>query len=220
MPTPRSSATAFTSSDYLVVVGGQNKEGEVVNVVEVLHIPTCRWETASGLPKNFAGQSAAVCGDEVYLVGGLNETGPTTCVYRALLPKVFTSCRYFSMFASTDWEGNIWKEVAKCPFALMTAVCIDDHLIAIGGQEVTNSSEQPSGLIWLYNCEEDYWSPIQKLPSERQLCCATILPDHRLVVVGGYPHLTRVDMAEHHSMLFPSLSSTTTSACDMVMDHF
>ena len=65
LPTPRSSAAAFVYGDYLVVAGGQNEDGDSVNVVEVLNITTQKWETSTRLPAKLAGQSVAVCGDLV-----------------------------------------------------------------------------------------------------------------------------------------------------------
>ena len=196
MPTPRASTAAFVSGNYLVVVGGQKRDGEIVNTVEVLHIPSAKWETASGLPENYAGQSVALAADEVCLVGGSSEGGAGTSVFVASIPKILSSCRFFSLFANTDRSGKIWRQVANCPFTLMTALCIEDQYLTLGGQEVTNASEQPAGIIWMYGREENTWTPIQRLPSARQLCCAAILPDHRLVVLGGLPRFTTVDIAE------------------------
>ena len=196
MPTPRASAAAFVAGDYLMVNGGQKRDGEVVNTMEVLHIPTLKWESAARLPENLAGQSVAICGDEIFLIGGLDGEGARMSVYVAPIQKVISSCHFFSVFTSTDRTGRIWKQLANCPFTLMTAVCVGDQLFTIGGQEVTKTTEQPAGLIWLYSRQENTWSPVQRLPSARQLCCAAVLPDHRLVVIGGGPRFTTVDIAE------------------------
>ena len=196
MPTPRASAAAFVVGDYLIVSGGQKGEGEVTNAMEVLHIPSQKWEAAARLPQSLAGQSVAVCSNEVFLVGGLDEEGATVSVYTATIPKILSSCRFFSLFTTTDRVGRIWKQLFDCPFSLMTIVCISEHLFAIGGQEVTKTTEQPAGLIWMYSREQNTWTPVQRLPSARQLCCAAVLPDHRLVVVGGDPRFTIVEIAE------------------------
>ena len=196
LPTPRASAAAFVSGDYLVVVGGQRGVGELVNAVEVLHIPSLRWETATRLPQGMAGQSVAVCGDKVCLLGGIDEAGPTTSVYLASIQKILSSCRFFSLFAGTDRTGQLWRQLPDSPFPLMTVVSFEDNLFAVGGREITGACEQPAGLIWLYNQEEGTWSPVQSLPSSRQLCSASILPDHRLVIAGGLPQFTTIDVAQ------------------------
>ena len=196
MPTPRASAAAFVVGDYLIVSGGQKGEGEVTNAMEVLHIPSQKWEAAARLPESLAGQSVAVCSNEVFLVGGLDAEGAKVSVYTATIPKILSSCRLFSLFTTTDRAGRIWRQLFDCPFSLMTIVCINEHLFAIGGQEVTKATEQPAGLIWMYSRERNTWTPVQRLPSARQLCCAAVLPDHRLVVVGGDPQFTSVEIAE------------------------
>ena len=200
LPTPRASAAAFVSGDYLVVIGGERRVGELVNVVEVLHIPSSRWEAATRLPQGMAGQSVALCGNEVYLLGGIDKTGPTTKVYVASIPKILSSCRFFSLFAGTDRTGQLWRQLSDSPFPLMTAISFEENLFGLGGQEVTGGGEQPAGLIWLCSLEEEegegVWSPVQRLPSGRQLCCAAVLPDHRLVIAGGLPQFTTVDIAQ------------------------
>ena len=196
LPTPRASAAAFVSGDYLVVVGGQSGVGELANTVDVLHIPSSRWEAATRLPQGMAGQSVAVCGNEVCLLGGIDETGATTSVYLASIQKILSSCRFFSMFAGTDRTGQLWRQLADSPFPLMAAISFEDHLFAVGGREITSTSEQPACLMWLCNTGEGTWSPVQRLPSGRQLCCATVLPDHQLVIAGGLPQFTTIDIAQ------------------------
>lgn len=197
MPTPRASATAFVTSDYVIVIGGQKKNGKLVNIVEVLHVPSSRWEVATPLPESMAGQSVAVCGDMVYLIGGINQARvPSTSVYVASIPQILSSCHFFSFLVSTDNNGRIWKQLSDCPYPLMTAISFEDQIFVLGGQEITNASEQPAAILWCLNQEENTWTPVQELPSARQLCCATILPDYTLVIAGGLPHFTTVDIAK------------------------
>ena len=201
MPTPRASAAAFVTGDYLVVVGGQRPGGELVNVIEVLHIPSCRWETATRLPQSMAGQSIALCSDKVCLLGGIDTDGPTTSVYLASVPNLLSSCHFLPLFAGTHTTGKLWRRISDCPFPLMTAVSFGDQILALGGQEITSTGDAPAAILWLCSQEVEeqcQWCPIQRLPSGRQLCCAAILPDHQLVIAGGLPHFNTIDIAEIH----------------------
>ncbi len=196
IPTPRSSAAAFICGDYLIVVGGQSEDGEALGVTEVLHIPTRTWETAVRLPEKIAGQSVAVSGDIVYLVGGSNGPNCLRSIYTASVRKIIASCRHFSLFSSVDRSSKVWKKLADCPFTMMVATCNGDQLLALGGNEVTKASNHAAEWIWLYEPELNVWTPVQSMPSARKLCCATLLEDTSLVVAGGDPDFSRIDIAE------------------------
>lgn len=196
LPSVRSSAAAFVCGDYLIVIGGQNEEGEALGLIEVLHIPTRTWEVAARLPEKIAGQSVALSGDIVYLVGGSNGPNCLQSVYTASVRKIIASCRHFSLFSSVEKSNKFWKKLADCPFTKMVATCNGDQLLALGGNEVTKTSDHAAELIWLYEPELNIWTPVQSMPSPRQLCCATILEDSSLVVAGGDPDFIRIDIAE------------------------
>ena len=200
LPTPRSSASAFVYSDYLVVIGGQNDNGDPLNIVEVLHIPTQTWEAASHLPIKVAGASVVVCGDIAYLVGGYNGTLCLQGVYCASVRSILASCRRFSIFASLSEKTisqGIWKQLHDCPFTKMTALCSGNQLLAFGGEEVTKAAKShPAEWIWCYDSEENTWTPVQGMPSARRLCCVTMLPNNNMVIIGGEPDFCRIDIAE------------------------
>ena len=196
IPTPRSSAAAFVYGEYLIVVGGQNSDGDAVNVVEVLHITTQTWETASRLPEKIAGQSIAVCGDTVYLVGGSDGSACVRSLYVASVRRIISSCHRFALFASIDIGAKVWKQQRDCPFTMMAAACTGNQLLAFGGEEVTKAESHPSDWIWIYDPDQDTWTPVQNMPSARKLCCITFLPDNNLIILGGNPDFSRIDITE------------------------
>ena len=196
IPTPRSSAAAFVYADYLIVVGGQTSDGDATSVVEVLHIATQTWATATRLPEKIVGQSVAVCGDTAYLVGGSNGSSCVRSLYTASVRKIVSSCHRFALLASVDRVGKVWKQHGDCPFTMMVAACSGNQLLAFGGEEVTKAATHPSEWIWIYDPDQDTWTPIQSMPSARKLCCITFLPDNNLVILGGYPDFNRIDIAE------------------------
>ena len=55
----------------LRVVGGRTTEGETV---QVLCTETFQWTTVSSLPLPLQNASGAVCGGEVYMLGGVVST--------------------------------------------------------------------------------------------------------------------------------------------------
>ena len=71
MPTKRRLAAVVCSGKALVVAGGKGGGWTKLTTVEVMDVDTLNWSTASSLPCPLFDASATVCGDRVYLVGGI-----------------------------------------------------------------------------------------------------------------------------------------------------
>ena len=70
MPTIRDEAVSFKTEQALVVAGGCDGT-KYLDTVEVMNVPTKQWSTARCLPHPFSWISATMCGDQLYLGGGL-----------------------------------------------------------------------------------------------------------------------------------------------------
>lgn len=197
LPTPRSSSATVVCSNYLVVVGGQDEDGETVGTVEVLHIPSKSWETAAGLPVNVAGQSVALCNNTIYLLGGIDGSACLQSVYAASIESIIASCHRASMFSSINRAGRVWKQVCDCPFPLMVAVANCDQLLALGGTRESNAADNVLvDLIWVYDESRNVWAQIQNMPSPCRLCSVIVLSDNNMLIVGGEPNFWQIDIAE------------------------
>lgn len=198
LPTPRASASAFVYGEYLIVMGGQNEQKEIVGVVEVLHLSTQVWETSDRLALPVAGASAVVCKNTVYLVGGVQGSLCVQTVQSTPVRKILQSCHRFSVVSSIASDiRNIWKQVHDCPFTKMTALSSGNQLLAFGGEQITKSANsEPAEWIWIYDQEENTWSPVQGMPSPRKLCAVTLLPDNHVIIIGGDPEFTKIDITE------------------------
>ena len=198
MPTPRSSADACVFGDYLIVIGGQNDNGDALDTVEVLHLPTKVWGKAAPLPIKLAGQSVTICDDVAYVIGGSDGSIFLRSVYSASVLRVLASCNRFSVLPGLSDSFNVaWKRLHDCPFSKMSTVCSGNQLLAFGGEEVTKSANShPAEWIWLYDRAENTWTPIQCMPTPRKLCAVAVMPDSNIIVFGGEPDYNRIDIAE------------------------
>ena len=199
MPTPRSSASVFVYAEYVIVTGGLDDSNTALSVVEVLHIPSQTWETSARLPIKIAGHSLVVCGNLVYLLGGTNGSDYQQSVYVASFPKILSTCSRFTLLANLTpiSSGPVWNRVQDAPFVKMTAISKGNQLLAFGGEEVTKSANAVAAeWIWIYNQDSNTWTPVQGMPSARKLCCVTVLPDNNIIVIGGDPDFSRIDIAQ------------------------
>ena len=166
MPTEQAVSTALYIETALIVAGGWTFSGPT-ETVEVLNSETKQWSTAADLPQPVSHAPAAVCGDQIYVMG----KAMYTCSVQALMMSIRNS------------GSRVWKEVAAPPVTETTCVSIHGRLLAIGG---TDSYETPTLAIHMYNPTTDSWEVISHMGTPRKSCIAAILPNNQLIVVGGY----------------------------------
>ena len=182
MPTPRMTATCVTTEQALVVAGGY--AGRYLVTVEVMNISTKQWTTVSPLPQKQSELSGAVCGDTLYLAGGLRGyTELLKSVFACSLPDLLTSSNSLGSRQPLSQRHNVWKEVSSLPVVRSTLASFNGHLLAIGGSD---GSGNPTSDVYRYDPHTDSWNVISQMKNKRFHCLAVTLPEDHLFVVGGY----------------------------------
>ena len=190
MPTKRNSVAALCTGTALIVAGGCKKDYfQKLKIVEVMNTETQQWHTAADLPIPLAESSLILCGDLVYLLGGVKKRyDGTYSVYSCLLNSLLLSDgstslrgRLVSTLTRSN-RGSIWNRVADLPVVLSTGVTLHGQLLAIGG---SNSDNKPTTAVHMYQPTDNSWKVISHMTSPRYWCLAAVLPDNQLVVVGG-----------------------------------
>ena len=188
MPTERAHSSALVTRSNLIVAGGERGKDMAWSVaVEVMNTATHQWSIAAYLPEPIYAASSAICGDCIYILGGMDRSHRSsnsvyTCSQRALIQ----SChRSGSLKASLKRVSlvNVWNRLADIPVTGATCVSLRDQLIAVGGRESEHSI--PTAAIHVFNPAINSWEVISHMSSGRNLCSAAVLPDGRLMVVGG-----------------------------------
>lgn len=124
---------------------------------------------------------ALVCGEELYLLGAMNNSGePIRCTFMCSVQSLLESCERN--------EGNIWKQVADVPLYKTSSTTLRGKAIAVGGKHIDDSY---SASIYAYNPEKNQWAVIGCMPTARSLCLVTTVEDDKVVVVGGWPTATK-----------------------------
>ena len=190
MPTKRYEVSALCTGTTLIAVGGCGGYMEgVLKTVEVLNTETLEWHTAADLPKPLTSSSIALCGDLVYMLGGVNEDGDgTNSVYSCSLTSLLSSTGPTSLggrLVSTltrSSKGSPWNRVADLPVINSTAVSLHGRLLAIGGKD---SKGKPTTAVHMYQPTTNSWEVISHMTTLRNQCLSAVLPDNQLMVVGG-----------------------------------
>ena len=181
MPTKRALTAVVCSGKALVVAGGEGEGFTVLTTVEVMDTDTLNWSTASNLPHPLSAAVATVCRDGVYLVAGRHQ--------RRTAESVLT-CSLSDLQSHTSYQ--IWRPIADLPVEHSTLVTLNGQLLAVGGQDYRNKTNN----IYSYNRETNSWEVISHMPTPRYQCLVAVLPHNELMVVGGWTTTGDTDKIE------------------------
>ena len=185
MPTTRNSHASVTTEQTLVVAGGYDGSKHL-DTVEVMNIPNKQWSTAIHMPHPFGQISATICGDQLYLVGGYDEGDkPSKSVLTCSLPDLLQPQSLGAKLHTLSLANKpgVWRHIKELPVILSTLTTLVGHLVAIGGRDDSNN---PTGDVRRYDTQTDSWHVIIKMKTKRSLPLVAVLPEDRLIIVGGF----------------------------------
>ena len=175
MPTKRSSVTAVTTKEHLIVAGGCG--GGVRNLTtEVMDTGTLVWSTVANLPHPYYSASVTICGDQLYMLGGEDNKDKTKSVLTCSLTELLQSSPSSSSII-------IWYRVADAPAYRSTCAAVNGELLAIGG---CDKCGKPSSAIHKYNSTTNSWDLISNMPTASYNCFVAVLPTNEMMVIGRY----------------------------------
>ena len=182
MPTPRYGTACITTEKALVVAGGRAYDD--LATVEVMDINTKQWTTVCALPQKLGSLSVIVCGDSLYLAGGIAGYSQSKSALTCSLPDLWQPKTLGSRKRQTltSYRSNVWKEISSLPVTRSTLASFGGHLLAIGGR---NDSLNLTADVYRYDSHTDSWHVISQMKNKRWQCLAVTLPEDRIIVVGG-----------------------------------
>lgn len=195
LPSARSSSAAVCWGDYLIVIGGINELGRVVDTVELLHLPSLQWHKAFSLPIALAGPSAAVFRSRLYVMGGSTFAGLTRAVYSVAIDRLLATTSRLNRFTLSS--TSVWERHQDSPYTMMSLCLFNGYLLAFGGNEKTVSISQPAEWVWSFFPDDSghSWTLVQRMNTGRKLCCAAPISSSTIAVFGGNPYFSVVDIA-------------------------
>ena len=185
MPTPRDSVACITTEQSLVVAGGKGS-GDYLDIVEVMNINTKQWTTVCLLPQKQQQLSAIVCGDILYLAGGIDSGYKSSkSVFTCSLTDFLTSSNSLGskIRRTFSQSRNVWKQISSLPVERSTLASFNGQLLAIGGWD---DSCNRTTNVYRYDSHTNSWNVISQMKNKRSKCLAVTLHEDHLIVVGGY----------------------------------
>ena len=191
MPIKRCNVTSVCTGTTLIVAGGWGGGGilsTILLTVEVMDTETHQWSTTADLPKPIYLGSATVCGDQLYMLGGLDKTITVKSVYACSVSSLLQSCVPSLLEANFDRQTlsdktSVWRQVADLPVTQSTCESFHGRLLAIGGKMDSGGS---TTAVYMYDSTTNSWEIISHMTTGRCDCFTAVLPNNQLMVVGGF----------------------------------
>ena len=193
MPTRRMFTAVVSTQKVLVVAGGYGERYTTLDTVEVMETDTLQWSTVSNLPHPLSDATATVCGNRVYLLGGVNQCGRTNTVFTCSLSALIPSQTVGAKTLSQAENHSIWYSVADLPVFRSTCVTLKEQLLAFGGQD---AHKEDTNNVYSYNPVTNTWEIISHMATPRHWCLVTAFSDSKLMVVGGETYTGDTDKVE------------------------
>ena len=191
MPTKRYYTAAVCSGHSLIVAGGRDYRRDRVATVEVLDTDTWQWSTASSLIQPFITEATiSICGERLYMLGGLDQTGMTHSVLSCSVPELLQSCQPQQTAPAN--QSTIWRRVANAPHYLSSCATLCGQLVAVGGRD---EADKDTSAIIGYNETTDSWEAMGDMPTARSRALVAIL-NGKMMVVGGWVLGIATDVVE------------------------
>lgn len=182
-PTPRVQGRGEHTATLLrdgtiLVVGGRPFPGYETAITERYDPRTGLWHDAGRLREARTNHTATLLPDgSVLVVGGVGRRSWTG------------HKRGITMVERYLPEKNRWVTVAPLPQGVTahSAVLLPDGgVLVVGGATSDDIYSQPVKSAWRFDLTDNSWRELSSMQEPREGCVAVVLPDGRVLVVGGY----------------------------------
>ena len=100
----------------------------------------------------------------------------------------------FTSVSEKSPSSVVWNKLADLPVIRSTCVSFLDRLISIGGEDL--EEYRPTNAVHLYDPIVDSWMIISHISMARYNCFVAVLPNGRLMVIGGITNVASNATAE------------------------
>ena len=180
MPTMRSRPCIIHCNNYMLVGGGLASDEEtVLDTIDVFHMDTFQWITASSLklpiPLIFA--RVSISNGYAYVTrGSSSPRSPTDVAYKVPMDEILHAIQ-------KNVEMN-WIQVENTPNLESGLVVSSDHPIVVGG--FTSPEYEPTSDVSIYDPTTGTWSVVGQCVRPHGASCAIAVSSSSFVVISGW----------------------------------
>ena len=166
MPSPSAEASSVILGNKIYIIGGDDADDKVTNVVRIYDPSIDQWSVSAPLPIPLDHSGSAVYNGKIYVVGGFTEGKKPT-----------------DTLLIYDLNTNKWQRGKPLPGprGAPTADFINGTLYAVGGLD---ASHTPVATNEAYDPKTDSWTEKAPMPTARHHHTSAVV-DGKLYVIGG-----------------------------------
>ena len=196
MPTRRVCPAVISHDNLLLVTGGVAEDAStILNTTDVLDLTTMKWSTPKGLnlPVPLMWHHLALCGEYLYLVGGIkvfseqedsssseDSKSPNSQAWGAKWSDVKQSTA--PQHSQPQKSASVWTQIADLPTLRPTTVSCGGTLYSVGG---ANTSVELCKGVYTYIPARNQWVSVGDMSVGRCVHCAVPLSSNTIFVAGG-----------------------------------
>ena len=187
MPTERSFPAVISHDNLLLVTGGMAEDySTILNSADVLNLTTMKWTTpeALKLPVPLFRHSLVLCGDYIYLVGGI-KTYPVKSLdnYNSKAWRTkWSDVKQTTASQHSQPRMSVWTQIADPPSLVPTAISCAGTLYTVGGHA---GDEKPLRGVHAYDTTRNQWVSVGDMSVGSYFNCALPLSSTSIFVAGG-----------------------------------
>ena len=187
MPTGRCIPAVISHDNLLLVTGGvAEDDSTVLNSTDVLDLTTMKWTTpeALKLPVPLFWHFLVLCGDYIYLVGGV-KTYPLESLdgYNSKAWRTkWSDVKQAAASQHSQPRMSVWTQIADPPNLSPTTVSCAGTLYTVGGYA---GGEKPLRGVYAYDTTRNQWVTVGDMSVGRRAHCAVPLSNVSIIVAGG-----------------------------------
>ncbi|HYL08945.1 MAG TPA: kelch repeat-containing protein [Candidatus Udaeobacter sp.] len=193
MPIGRAGHTAtLLQSGKVLVVGGYTEiDNDALTNVDIYDPASDTWSSGPRLQWGRTQHAAVLLNDGRVLI-----TGGASVPARGISPGGATAATLADEIY--DPRTDAWSvgamPIFNRPVEPTATLLLDGRVLVVGGQYMWNSTEEALERPEIYNSDDNRWSPAapETRSGARQFQTATLLPDGRVLMVGGMYDLNPV----------------------------
>ena len=172
-------------NQYIIVAGGKNVDGTILDNIEVFDIEKSHWLIVNThLPEPMYNISATMCGDSFTIVGYTYTDGDrSNRTFLVPINKILPQQRPQQSFtgSSTHEDSTKWHELAETSYWFTALVPNTSPPVIIGGSDEEGNTVDD---ITTYDDTTKSWKKISSLPIKCSLTTVAVI-NQSIIVIGG-----------------------------------
>ena len=193
---PHALPSCASSNKFLVVAGGSKGRPPTgpMNSVEIYSKENAYWYCAYSLPKPLSSPVSVIKGDNLFVIGGTSDDGPSWLMYSCSLSYLF---KWSNSLMVPVAMRQPWQQV-QLPVASPAAALVNDNLLLFGGTMGNEDSYHEYSSHMLKYKEHRRNFGIMMMPRSRGTCLVvTMSQNNSILVLGGCGYNDCIDIGNY-----------------------